>query len=153
MSLGSFICLKKKTSCPNYLIKKVKRQNVFSGDEPKTNLKEQVTKATIKIKGRTPTLISTCIMFFVYILQSFKDKGLYAGFTGDLRKRIKEHNAGLNKSTKYRRPLNLVYYEAYKSAQDAKKREEMLKLYGRAFGGLKRRIRHSLNSDLDLFEC
>lgn len=85
-------------------------------------------------------------MFFVYILRNLKDERLYIGFTRDLKKRIKEHNDGLNKSTKYRRPLELIYCEAYKSEQDAKTREEMLKLYGQALGGLKRRIRHSLES-------
>jgi len=85
-------------------------------------------------------------MFFVYVLRSLKDKKLYIGFTKDLEKRIKEHNSGPNKSTKPRRPLELIYYEAYKSEKDAKKREEMLKLFGRAVGGLKRRISSSLES-------
>jgi len=83
-------------------------------------------------------------MFFVYILQSARDKRIYIGYTDDLRKRLKEHNSGQNKSTKYRRPLQLIYYEAYKSEADARQREEMLKLFGRAFGGLKRRIRGCL---------
>ncbi len=39
-------------------------------------------------------------MFYVYILQSNKNKELYIGYTSDLRKRIKEHNQGLNFSTK-----------------------------------------------------
>jgi putative endonuclease len=85
-------------------------------------------------------------MFFVYILQSEKDKNLYIGFTKDLRRRIQEHNSGLSKSTKPRRPFELIYYEAYKSEQDAKKREESLKLSGRALSGLKRRISSSLES-------
>ncbi|MCK9244949.1 MAG: GIY-YIG nuclease family protein, partial [Candidatus Marinimicrobia bacterium] len=33
-------------------------------------------------------------MYFVYILQSQKDQGFYIGFTSNLEKRIKEHNAG-----------------------------------------------------------
>jgi len=85
-------------------------------------------------------------MFFVYVLRSKKDKKLYIGFTNDLRYRIQKHNSGLNKSTKFRRPFELIYYEAYKSEEDAKKREEMLKLFGRALGGLKRRISSSLES-------
>ena len=85
-------------------------------------------------------------MFFVYVLRSKKDKKLYIGFTNDLRRRIQEHNSGLNKSTKFRRPFELIYYEAYKSEKDAQHREEMLKLFGRALGGLKRRISSSLES-------
>ena len=83
-------------------------------------------------------------MFYTYVLKSKKDKKLYIGYTGDFKKRLQEHNSGANKSTKFRRPLELIYYEAYKSEKDAKKREENLKLFGRALGGLKRRISSSL---------
>lgn len=38
--------------------------------------------------------------FYVYILESVKGKELYVGYTIDLIKRIKEHNRGLNFSTK-----------------------------------------------------
>jgi len=85
-------------------------------------------------------------MFYVYLLRSKKDNKLYIGYTNDLRRRLEEHNSGKNKSTKYRRPLELIYYEAYKSEQDARQREENLKLFGRALGGLKRRISLSLES-------
>ena len=85
-------------------------------------------------------------MFFVYILQSKKDRKLYIGYTNDLKRRIQEHNSGKNQSTKVRRPFELIYYEAYKSEKDAKNREENLKLFGRAMGGLKRRISLSLES-------
>lgn len=85
-------------------------------------------------------------MFYVYILKSLKDGKLYIGFTRDLRKRLKEHNSGVSRSTKSRTPFELVYYEAYKSRSDAEKREKMLKLFGRAIGGLRRRISSSLKS-------
>lgn len=84
-------------------------------------------------------------MFYVYVLRSKKDKQLYIGYTNDLKRRIEEHNSGKNTSTKYRRPFELIYYEAYKLKEDAEHREDMLKLFGRALGGLKRRIRSSLN--------
>jgi len=85
-------------------------------------------------------------MFYVYILRSVNDKGLYIGYTNDLRRRLQEHNSGENRSTKARRPFELVYYEAYRAREDAERREDMLKLFGRALGGLKRRIRSSLES-------
>jgi len=66
-------------------------------------------------------------MYYVYILQSLKDKKLYVGFTYDLRKRLKEHNDGLSFSTRGRRPLNLIYYEAYRNKNDAMVREKFLK--------------------------
>lgn len=64
---------------------------------------------------------------YLYILQSGKDNQFYTGVTSDLRKRLKEHNAGKNKSTKYRCPLKLIYYEAYLLKKDAEAREKYLK--------------------------
>ena len=66
-------------------------------------------------------------MYYVYILYSQKDKKLYKGFTSDLNRRLKEHNFGKNTSTSYRRPLKLVYYEAYLIKKDAEFREKYLK--------------------------
>lgn len=62
-------------------------------------------------------------MFYVYVLQSLKDKKYYIGFSTDLRRRIKDHNSGGTKSTKSRRPFRLLYYEAHHSEKDARRRE------------------------------
>ena len=67
------------------------------------------------------------MFYYVYILQSQKDNKFYTGFTSDLRKRLYEHNSGKNISTSYRRPLRLVYYEAYLIKKDAEAREKYLK--------------------------
>lgn len=85
-------------------------------------------------------------MFFVYFLKSKKDKSLYIGYTKDLRERLKEHNLGLVRATKSRRPLYLVYYEAYNSKQDAVKREHNLKLRAKALRQLINRIKSSLRT-------
>ncbi len=66
-------------------------------------------------------------MFYVYILKSSADNKLYVGFTNNLKRRVREHNEGKNFSTKHRRPFKLIYYEAYLSEQDTKKREKFLK--------------------------
>ncbi len=66
-------------------------------------------------------------MHYVYILQSLKDNSLYTGFTSNLKKRISQHKNGLNPSTKYKRPLKLIYYEAYLNKGDAINREKFLK--------------------------
>jgi len=66
-------------------------------------------------------------MFYNYVLQSEKNKNLYVGYTGDLRKRLKEHNQGLNRSTKPYSPWKLIYYEACLNENDAKRREIYLK--------------------------
>lgn len=67
------------------------------------------------------------LMFYIYILKSLKDSKLYTGFSSNLRKRIKEHDSGNVISTKNRRPLELVYYEAYQNKVSALKREKFLK--------------------------
>ncbi|MDO8435802.1 MAG: GIY-YIG nuclease family protein [bacterium] len=85
-------------------------------------------------------------MFFVYILKSIKDRNLYIGYTNDLRKRLKEHNLGLVRPTKSRKPLYFVYYEAYASKQDATKREHNLKLRAKALRQLKNRLEFSLET-------
>lgn len=66
-------------------------------------------------------------MYFVYILHSHKDKKLYIGYSKDLENRFSLHTSGKVLSTKNRRPLELIYYEAYKNQLDAKKREIFLK--------------------------
>jgi putative endonuclease len=66
-------------------------------------------------------------MHFLYILHSLKDGNFYTGITSDLERRIKEHEAGKNFSTAPRRPLMLIYYEAYLLKEDAEARERYLK--------------------------
>lgn len=83
-------------------------------------------------------------MFYMYILKSEKDGKCYMGSTNDLERRINEHNTGLVFSTKARIPLELVYYEAYKSESDARIREKNLKLRSRSFAQLRKRINQSL---------
>ena len=73
-------------------------------------------------------------MFYVYVLLSIKDKMFYIGCTKDLKQRINQHNKGWVKSTKDRRPLSLVYYEACLNQQDALHREKYLKTtYGKRY--------------------
>ena len=85
-------------------------------------------------------------MFFVYILQSKRDKDLYIGYTKDPLDRLKKHNLGLVNSTKDRKPFRLAYYEAYASRQDATKREHNLKLRAKALRQLVNRIKSSLKA-------
>ncbi|HUV72112.1 MAG TPA: GIY-YIG nuclease family protein [Clostridia bacterium] len=66
-------------------------------------------------------------MYYVYILFSEKDRKLYTGFTDDLISRFKAHTNGYVKATQNRRPLKLIYYEAYLRESDARRREKFLK--------------------------
>ena len=78
-------------------------------------------------------------MWYFYILQSEKDDQLYFGSTNDLKKRLFMHNKGLVVSTMYRRPLKLIYYEAYLEESTARKREHTVKSSrGSRFALLKR---------------
>jgi putative endonuclease len=82
-------------------------------------------------------------MHYVYVLLS-EAKDFYVGYTSDLKRRIKEHNSGLNESTKGKR-WNVIYYEAYASKEDALERERKLKQRGQAKRFLKQRIKRSID--------
>jgi putative endonuclease len=82
-------------------------------------------------------------MHYVYVLFSEKDKKRYVGYTKNLKLRFEKHKKGLVESTKNRRPLKLIYYEAYLNQQDATHREKYLKTYlGKMF--LKNRLKSYL---------
>mgnify|MGYP001553420846 CR=1 FL=1 len=82
-------------------------------------------------------------MIYTYVLQSQKDHNFYVGFTKDLQLRFERHKRGQIESTKNRRPLNLIYYEACINNDDAIRREKYLKTYhGKMF--LKKRLKSYL---------
>ena len=82
-------------------------------------------------------------MYYVYVLQSEAGEA-YIGKTGDLKRRMREHNTGCNTSTRHA-TWRLVYYEAYANKADADRRERRLKDDGRARYQLMRRIRASIS--------
>ncbi len=79
-------------------------------------------------------------MYYVYLLKSVKNNFLYIGSTGDLRRRVAEHNRSTQKATKHNVPLELIYYEAYASKRVALIREKALKHHGGTIAALKRRL-------------
>jgi putative endonuclease len=66
-------------------------------------------------------------MRFVYVLKSLRNSSYYVGYASDLDRRLKQHNEGLVKSTKYERPFEIVYRESFSTATEARKREAFLK--------------------------
>jgi len=66
-------------------------------------------------------------MYYVYVLNSKRDRLLYIGYTTNLEKRFYRHNEGSVLATKHRRPLELIFYEGFISRDDAKRREGYLK--------------------------
>ena len=67
--------------------------------------------------------------YYIYVLQSEKDKKKYTGYTSNLPLRFEAHQKGEIVSTRNRRPLKLIYFEACLSQKDALKREKYLKTY------------------------
>jgi len=65
-------------------------------------------------------------MYYAYILYSCKYDEFYCGYTEDLRKRYTEHKNGKVKSTK-NRDMSLLFYEAFRSEKDARRREQYFK--------------------------
>lgn len=60
---------------------------------------------------------------YMYILRCC-DGTLYTGWTNDLEKRVKTHQAGRGgKYTRARLPVELVYHESFPTKQEAMRRE------------------------------
>lgn len=73
-------------------------------------------------------------MYYVYILKSLKSNILYYGYTGNLKRRFHEHNAGKNQFTKGHLPWKLIWYCAFEKIAMAKDFELYLKSgSGKAF--------------------
>ena len=65
-------------------------------------------------------------MYYTYFL--FLNNGnIYTGSTNNLKRRFVEHSLGKVTSTKHKRPLKLIAYEAYLLKSDATRREKFLK--------------------------
>lgn len=65
-------------------------------------------------------------MNYTYVLYSHKYNEQYAGTTKNLKRRYKEHLNGGVKSTK-NKGMILIFYEAFISEKDAKRRESYFK--------------------------
>lgn len=64
---------------------------------------------------------------YTYLLRC-ADGSLYTGWTNDLERRVKAHNAGSGaKYTRARRPVTLVYAEAFQTKEEAMQREAAIK--------------------------
>jgi putative endonuclease len=78
--------------------------------------------------------------YYTYVLLSEKDNRNYVGYTKNLKLRFEQHQKGTVESTKNRKPLKLIYFEACLSQTDALNREKYFKTYyGKMF--LKNRLK------------
>ena len=89
-------------------------------------------------------------MFYVYILKSQADRKLYIGYTNNLKTRFRKHQDGEVISTKHRRPFDLIFYEAYKNMEDAKRRERYFKT-SKGKSSLRMMLQNSLKQELERF--
>ena len=70
-------------------------------------------------------------MNYTYLVRC-ADGTFYTGWTNNLEKRMKTHNEGKGaKYTRGKRPVELVYYEGYKTREEAMKREYEIKQLSR----------------------
>ena len=75
-------------------------------------------------------------MYCVYVLKNRGTQRLYYGYTNNLDRRLAEH--------RHHDRQELVYYEAYKTGADARRRELQLKHHAQALTALKVRLRESI---------
>ena len=64
---------------------------------------------------------------WVYALSSEMDGRIYVGFSSNVEKRLKEHNAEKTKSTKGFRPWKVIYTESVASRIEARELEKYYK--------------------------
>ncbi len=64
---------------------------------------------------------------FVYVLYSSESERFYVGMSSNVRRRLKQHNSGLVKSTKAFKPWEIQYTEKFDTRVEARKREKYLK--------------------------
>jgi len=88
-----------------------------------------------------------CMTYFVYILTNITNSTLYIGVTNNIQRRIFEHREGkVDSFTRKYRLHRLIYYEEYKSIEEAIEREKQLKNWHRKW---KFNLIKKTNSNLD----
>ena len=87
-------------------------------------------------------------MNYTYLLQC-ADGSYYTGWTNDLRKRVKTHQAGKGgRYTRSRLPVQLVYFERFEEKREAQSREVFLKQLSH---GEKDALARSFTEDLSAY--
>jgi putative endonuclease len=75
---------------------------------------------------------SDSVDHYVYVIECV-DGSLYTGYTTDVQRRVREHDAGEGaKYTRGRTPVELVYTESFESKSAAMSREYEIKQLSRA---------------------
>ena len=69
-------------------------------------------------------------MWYIYVLKSLKDGKSYVGMSENPERRLCDHNSGMTKSIKSRRPFEIIYEEECGDRATARKREKYMKSGG-----------------------
>ncbi|HLD18287.1 MAG TPA: GIY-YIG nuclease family protein [Patescibacteria group bacterium] len=67
------------------------------------------------------------MLYTVYAIASIGRKYVYIGMTDNLERRMKQHQNGLNRTTKPYRPFEQIYTETFSTRWEAREREKKLK--------------------------
>lgn len=67
------------------------------------------------------------IRYYVYIIKSLATGDLYTGYTGDINRRLKEHNSNMSTYTKGKGPWDLIWFAAFDTKAKAESFEKYLK--------------------------
>ncbi len=78
-----------------------------------------------EVAGSSP--VSRSKMFVTYVLRSIKTGRFYIGSTGNLERRLAEHNRGKSAFAKAHMPFDLIYIENFDFRSAAYKREMAIK--------------------------
>ena len=65
--------------------------------------------------------------YTVYAIKSLSGNYIYVGMSNNVVRRVKEHNAGYNKTTKPYLPYKLIYTESFPNRKAARQKEKYLK--------------------------
>ena len=77
--------------------------------------------------GRQARTLNIEAMYFIYAIKS-KDKNyIYVGLTNNLDRRMGQHNAKKEKTTRRYAPFEIILTEEYRTRAEARQREKYLK--------------------------
>ncbi|OGX05459.1 MAG: hypothetical protein A3G87_09620 [Omnitrophica bacterium RIFCSPLOWO2_12_FULL_50_11] len=66
-------------------------------------------------------------MYYTYVLWTQAEERFYIGYTADLKRRLAEHRRNKVYTTQRYQQIQLIFYEAFLSQADAKRRENYFK--------------------------
>lgn len=72
-------------------------------------------------------ILTIIVMIIVYAIKSHIKNYIYVGMTNNIERRIWEHNAGMQQSTKAYKPYSLIYTEICEDRTQARIREKYWK--------------------------